>query len=1042
MAFNTNKFNEDTRVKIPAILHLMRLGYQYLSLKGQNWDLDTNIFPDIFKTAIKSINPGIEEVEAGRLLEDVKLLLDNEDLGRSFFERLSDRSNTKLIDFENFNNNSFHVVTELTCQNGDEEFRPDITLLINGMPLIFIEVKKPNNREGVLAERDRINNRFQNTKFKRFANITQFMIFSNNMEYDDGDPEPVQGAFYASSSYHMPVFNYFREEEVLNLTALLKPVTDEEERRVLKDNNLEVIRSNPEFQTNKQPERPTNCICTSLVSRERLAFILRYALTYVAESDGLEKHIMRYPQLFATKAIAQKLDEGIKKGIIWHTQGSGKTALAFYNVRFLTDYYQQQQIIPKFYFIVDRLDLLQQAQREFTARGLTVHTINSRDAFTRDIKATQVIHNYSGKPEITVVNIQKFKDDPDVVSTKDYNVAIQRVYFLDEVHRSYNPKGSFLANLSQSDSNAIKIGLTGTPLLGDDYNSRALFGDYIHKYYYNASIADGYTLRLIREEISTQYKIELQKALEEAEVKMGDVDRKLIYAHPSFVEPMLTYIVNDFEKSRGALNDTSIGGMVICDSSDQAKQMFEIFNGVYADAPILPQTSNSNSQLLEVAEPAPTSYAESAKQAQRVKNAALILHDVGTKEERKNWVEEFKAGKIDFLFVYNMLLTGFDAKRLKKLYLGRVIRKHNLLQALTRVNRTYKDFRYGYVVDFADIRKEFDATNKAYFDELQSELGDEMEHYSHLFKSQEEIKQEIEHIKDVLFRFDTDNMEEFCNQISQIQDRDTVLTLKKALGDARSLYNLIRLQGEYDFLDELDFAKLNVLYRETSNHLDLLNLKNDLESGQDTSNLLNRALEDVIFKFVKIGEEELVLADKLKNTLRQTREALANNFDQQDPEFISLKEELERLFKKKNLSEVTQNEMNANIDALNKIHDRVKELNRQNNQLRQKYLGDAKYTRIHKRLQERQQNQSDISESERKIFEALAGVKQDADEQVLNNSQVLDNESYFERQMMPLVIGRFMKEQNIKLNADASRYINHLVVAEYLKEFDTGSQAW
>ena len=386
-----------------------------------------------------------------------------------------------------------------------------------------------------------------------------------------------------------------------------------------------------------------------------------------------------------------------------------------------------------------------------------------------------------------------------------------------------------------------------------------------------------------------------------------------------------------------------------------------------------------------------------------------------------------------------MLLTGFDAKRLKKLYLGRVIRKHNLLQALTRVNRTYKDFRYGYVVDFADIRKEFDATNKAYFDELQSELGDEMEHYSDLFKSQEEIRQEIEHIKDVLFRFDTENMEEFCNQISQIQDRDTVLSLKKVLADARSLYNLIRLQGEYDFLDELDFAKLNVLYRETSNHLDLLNLKNDLESGQDTSNLLNRALEDVIFKFVKIGEEELVLADKLKNTLRQTREALASSFDQQDPQFISLKEELERLFKKKNLSEVTQDEMIANIDALNKIHDRVKKLNRQNNQLRQKYLGDAKYTRIHKRLQER----GDISDSERKIFEALmAGVKQDADEQVLNNSQVLDNESYFERQMMPLVIARFMKEQQIKLNADASRYINHLVVAEYLKEFNTGSQAW
>ena len=315
------KFNEDTRVKIPTILHLMRLGYQYLSLKEQSWDLDTNIFPELFSSAITRINPGIEVDDVSRLLEDIKLELDNEDLGRAFFERLTDHSNTKLIDFKNFNNNSFHIVTELTCQNGDEEFRPDVTLLINGMPLVFIEVKKPNNREGILAERDRINKRFQNPKFKRFANITQFMIFSNNMEYDDGDPEPVQGAFYASSSYHKPVFNYFREEEILNLTAMLKPLSDDDELKVLKDNNLEVIRSNPEFIINKDPNRPTNRICTSLLNRDRLAFILRYALTYVSETDGLQKHVMRYPQLFATKAIERKLDEGVKKGIIWHTQG-------------------------------------------------------------------------------------------------------------------------------------------------------------------------------------------------------------------------------------------------------------------------------------------------------------------------------------------------------------------------------------------------------------------------------------------------------------------------------------------------------------------------------------------------------------------------------------------------------------------------------------------------------------------------------------------------------------------------------------------------
>lgn len=144
-------FSEDSRVKIPCILHLVRLGYRYLSLKNAVWDEETNIFPELFRVAIARINSDMDAGDIDRLLADVKLLLDNEDLGKAFYDRLIERSGIRLIDFENFDNNSFHVVTELTCKNGDDEFRPDITLLINGMPLAFIEVKKPNNREGVLA---------------------------------------------------------------------------------------------------------------------------------------------------------------------------------------------------------------------------------------------------------------------------------------------------------------------------------------------------------------------------------------------------------------------------------------------------------------------------------------------------------------------------------------------------------------------------------------------------------------------------------------------------------------------------------------------------------------------------------------------------------------------------------------------------------------------------------------------------------------------------------------------------------------------------
>lgn len=135
------KFNEDSRVKIPSILHLCRLGYNYISLKNAVWDTETNIFTDIFKESIIKINPDFDEDKASRLLVDTSLLLDNEDLGKAFYEKLVSESGIKLIDFENFENNTFNIVTELTYKNGDEEFRPDIILLINGMPLAFIEVK-------------------------------------------------------------------------------------------------------------------------------------------------------------------------------------------------------------------------------------------------------------------------------------------------------------------------------------------------------------------------------------------------------------------------------------------------------------------------------------------------------------------------------------------------------------------------------------------------------------------------------------------------------------------------------------------------------------------------------------------------------------------------------------------------------------------------------------------------------------------------------------------------------------------------------------
>ncbi len=344
--------------------------------------------------------------------------------------------------------------------------------------------------------------------------------------------------------------------------------------------------------------------------------------------------------------------------------------------------------MPQFYFVVDRLDLADQATREFTKRGLKVKRINRPQELNEKHDAYQV----------AVVNIQKFKDNSDLTDHSGYDLNRQNIYFIDEAHRSYNEKGSYLPNLYNADKNAIKIALTGTPLItykkdGKTKESHAttrdIFGDYIHKYYYNQSIDDGFTLRLMREDIETSYKETLQTINEE--ILRGDLSKDDIFAHPRYVSPMLDFILEDFNRARDVVfDDDSIGGMLVCDSSKQAREI--------------------EKQLEERRSRGETNI-----------TSALILHDEGDKEYKKDRVESYKEGKIDLVIVYSMLLTGFDAPRLKRLYLGRKIKAHNLLQTLTRVNRPYKDYQFGYVIDFADISKEFDKTNRAYLEELNQE---------------------------------------------------------------------------------------------------------------------------------------------------------------------------------------------------------------------------------------------------------------------------------------------------------------------------------
>lgn len=346
---------------------------------------------------------------------------------------------------------------------------------------------------------------------------------------------------------------------------------------------------------------------------------------------------------------------------------------------------------------------------------------------------------------------------------------------------------------------------------------------------------------------------------------------------------------------------------------------------------------------------------------------------------------------------------------------------------MTRVNRPYKNYQYGYVVDFADISKAFDRTNQLYFQELQEQLGDEMEMYSHLFKSEAEIRTEINEIQETLFHYDTQNREIFSQQIAAIHDKHELIRLVKALRTAKELKNIIAING-YEGLGELvDFAVLNRLLLEAQSRLDNLNFVESLESSDETRNLLDAALEDIVFQFIKVGEEELRLADEYKDQLRKTREALQQNFDTGDPAFISLKEELERIFRKKNLSETNQEDMVENMQLLRQIYDQAKELNRKNALLRAKYNHDEKYARIHKRLAEK----GTLSAKEMQLHRALMQVKLEVDEKLEGQEDILENQAWFDRYVVKLVAHQFVVKEKMELDATTRQNISNLIGKEY-----------
>ncbi|WRG90199.1 type I restriction endonuclease subunit R [Helicobacter pylori] len=1036
-------YNEITRVQIPALMHLAELGYNFISQKNKpNLDTATNILTDSFTQAFERLNP---TKNAKDVLAEIKKRLNYDDLGKSFYEYLL-KSENQIIDFDNPNNNLYEMMTELPYKS----FRPDITLFINGLPLVNIEVKQPLAGQGIKEEKDRHIKRYENPENKVFYNLAQIWLFSDNLPYNEENPD--QGAFYSAS--YSPIFQRFVEAHKLDITP--PPPENHQNHRSLEEIQKRILKEFNLKDTDTQEsskDATTNPLLTSFCSHKRLCFILKYGISFLQEKSEFKKHIWRYAQMFASLNVLKELQKHYEnnpkdplKGIIWHTQGSGKTALTYHLTKLIRDFFSQSNLNKKtkFYFIVDRLDLLEQAKNEFLKRGLCVHEAENKEDLSQKLKNSSVFEGPQGNDEIIVVNIQKFKapneekspnEDlsnsapKEIISKAELQASIQnsrnlqRVFIIDEAHRSYDPKGCFYANLIECDKTAIKIALTGTPLLEDNAQDKATkktFGNYLHTYSYTESIKDRHTLKLQLEIIEKSYKEKLQaiyRLLQESiTVEDTEVKKETIFNHERYIKEMLSYIIRDLLFFRLGNNDENLKAMVICFSSAQAKLANLLFNEVQEKV----LQENPNLRILN-----------------KLKSS-LILHD---EQEVKEKIYSFKHENTDIVFVFNMLLTGFDLPNLKRLYIHRELKDHNLLQALARVNRSYNNMSFGYLIDFVGIQENFDKTTDDYLKELNrfNQSGSNIQdNLKDMFADRKILEKDIKNAYDDLFNYPIDDVEDMTSAIVNISAMNELLKVSHAINTLKERYNLIRTSNDEKILslkEKMDIEKISkissMLGKKAKQLHALKNINepknpNDLMILEDLIALLDFKIEFKERKELRFKEQEEISAKQ-----KQAKEMLEKIPDKQDKEIQKISKELSKLIQEP----LTNDNFDGISHSYSVIISQLKQHKEQTTHLLNKYDNDLSYAITHQCLHNRLMEQN-ISKG---IFTLLSALKKALDERIFKRQEILNEEDTLKTAIKAELRDAFKENPSLKDLQKEEKFIAQTLFNELTQNHHQGN---
>lgn len=718
---------KESNVEEAIIEQLQELGYEYLYGPDIERDYKEPILKDVFYDSLYKINSGITEDIADEVYRKVRNFrnVDLVEANYEFYHMLyagvevpieGDRTFVaRLIDRNIIENNAFQVINQYTVIEYKEK-RPDVVVFINGIPLIVFELKNAINEDTT-----------------------------------------IENAYNQIKNYQEDIRNLF----YYNAFSVISDGINARIGTITADFNRFMTWKSKDGEKPEENINQIDVLLNGMFRKDRLIDIISNFILFQNKEEGRIKILAGYHQYFAVeKSIKSTLkaieEHSGKAGVVWHTQGSGKSfAMVFYTGKMLKI---PDLNNPTIVVLTDRNDLDNQLYNTFANTNRELLPQEATQALNRKNLQELLKVNAGG---IIFTTIQKFEEDDDVISERD-NI----IFIVDEAHRSQyslekkiNRKtGEFqigyAKKMRDSLPNATFIAFTGTPIEYADKNTRILFGDYIDIYDMTQAVLDNATVPIYYENRVAKLKLD-EEVLKEIDdeynyiVENDEADAETVNKSKEELAKLETVIgsqdrldilskdiIEHYEQRADILNGKA---MIVCMTRKIAINLYkEILNK-------RPDWNNKIKVVLTDNNNDPTEWHEI----------------VGNKKYRDDLAIEFKNedSELKIVIVVDMWLTGFDVPDLATMYIDKPMRGHNLMQAIARVNRVYKDKEAGLIVDYIGIGADLRNALNEYTNRDRDKVPDITAAYVI-------VKEKLEIMRDFFYGF---NYEPFFSSSNQLR---------------------------------------------------------------------------------------------------------------------------------------------------------------------------------------------------------------------------------------------------------------------------------